>query len=192
MSELRLALPECKYRNDADELLKEQFIFGIYNKEIQDHLLGEIKETDNSLKSLYVARKIESKLAQRQMLGIVNPSLVSIKEIKNKASNMIMETQMMVIETLKVTKSMITVNGATEEVKEIAQHMAKNVINVVERTTSGLCVSPRNLSQNMTQEGQLGPREEILMKLNVRMTWRTLQNRSSHCFIIENHRDFWK
>ena len=34
MSELRLALPECKYRNDADELLKDQFIFGVYNKEI--------------------------------------------------------------------------------------------------------------------------------------------------------------
>ena len=58
MSELRLALPECKYRNDADELLKDQFIFCVYNKEIQDHLLGEIKETDNSVKSLYEARKI--------------------------------------------------------------------------------------------------------------------------------------
>ena len=52
MSELRLALPECKYQNDADELLKDQFIFGIYNKEIQDHLLGEIKEIDNSDRSL--------------------------------------------------------------------------------------------------------------------------------------------
>ena len=55
MSELRLALPECKYRNDADELLKDQFIFGIHNKEIQDHLLGEIKETDNSVRELYEA-----------------------------------------------------------------------------------------------------------------------------------------
>ena len=82
MSELRLALPECKYRNDADELLKHQFIFGIYNKEIQDYLLGEIKETDNSVRALYKARKIESKLAQRQMLGIVNPSLVSVEAIK--------------------------------------------------------------------------------------------------------------
>ena len=45
MSELRLALPECKYQNDSDQLLKDQFIFGIYDKEIQDHLLGEIKET---------------------------------------------------------------------------------------------------------------------------------------------------
>ena len=60
MSELRLALPKCKFRNDADEILKDQFIFGIYNKEIQDHLLGEINETGNSVKSLYEARKIES------------------------------------------------------------------------------------------------------------------------------------
>ena len=78
MSELRLALPECKYRNDADEHLKDQFIFGVYRKEIQDHLLGEIKETDNSVRALYLARKIKSKLAQRQMLGIVNPGLVSV------------------------------------------------------------------------------------------------------------------
>ena len=58
MSELRLTLPECKYRNDVDELLKDQFIFGIENKEIQDHLLGEISEMDNSVKALYEARKI--------------------------------------------------------------------------------------------------------------------------------------
>ena len=58
MSELRLALPECQYRNDADELLKDQVIFGMHNKEIQDHLLGEIKETDNSIRALYEARKL--------------------------------------------------------------------------------------------------------------------------------------
>ena len=46
MSQLRLALPECKFRNDSDDLLKDQFIFGIHNKEIQDHLLGEfLKQT---------------------------------------------------------------------------------------------------------------------------------------------------
>ena len=86
MSGLRLALPECKYRNDADELLKDQFIFGIYNKEIQDHLLGEIKETDNSVRALYEARKIESKLAQRKMLGIANPNLISVDELKKSTS----------------------------------------------------------------------------------------------------------
>ena len=81
MSQLRLSLPECKYRNDSDELLKDQFIFGLYNKEIQDHLLGEISEMDNSVKALYEARKIESKLAQRKMLGIVTPATLSVEAI---------------------------------------------------------------------------------------------------------------
>ena len=82
MSQLRLSLPECKYHNDSDELLKDQFIFGLYNKEIQDHLLGEISETDNSVKALYEARKIESKLAQRKMLGIVTPAALSVEAIR--------------------------------------------------------------------------------------------------------------
>ena len=68
MPKLRLGLSECKYRNDTDELLKDQFIFGIHNKEIQDNLLGEIKETDNSVRALYEVWKVELKLAQRQML----------------------------------------------------------------------------------------------------------------------------
>ena len=34
MSQLRLALPKCKFKNDSDNLLKDQFIFGIHNKEI--------------------------------------------------------------------------------------------------------------------------------------------------------------
>ena len=73
MSGLRLALPECKYRNDADELLKDQFIFGIYNKEIQDHLLGEIKETENSVRALYEASKIESKAGPKKNVGYSQP-----------------------------------------------------------------------------------------------------------------------
>ena len=81
MSQLRLSLPECKYRNDSDELLKDQFIFGLYNKEIQDHLLGGISEMDNSVKVLYEARKIESKLAQRKMLGIITPAALSVEAI---------------------------------------------------------------------------------------------------------------
>ena len=67
--------------------LKDQFIFGIYNKEIQDHLLEEIKETDNSVRALYEARKIKSKLAQRKMLGIANPNLVSVDELRKKSTS---------------------------------------------------------------------------------------------------------
>ena len=85
MSQLRLALPECKFKNDADDLLKGQFIFGIHNKEVQDYLLGEISETDNSVKSLYEARKIESKLEKRKMLGVVTPDhLVDDNAVKKK------------------------------------------------------------------------------------------------------------
>ena len=73
MSKLRLALPECKYKNDSDELLKDQFLFGMYDKEIQDHLLGEISESDNSVKALYEARKIESKHEQHKLLALWTP-----------------------------------------------------------------------------------------------------------------------
>ena len=72
-------------KNDADELLKDQCRFGIENKEIQYHLLGEISESDNSIKVLYEARKVESKLSQRKMLGIVKPSVVSIDVIKRNS-----------------------------------------------------------------------------------------------------------
>ena len=82
---------------------------------------------------------------------------------------------------------MITVDAATGEGKEIAQHMAKPVINVVVRTTLELCANPvivdLSLSQNVTQGGQMEPIEKIdahtdamCMKLkSVMMTaqWRT-------------------
>ena len=42
-----------------DELLKDQFIFGLAFKEIQDHLLGKIKAEDPSENCLLEARKIE-------------------------------------------------------------------------------------------------------------------------------------
>ena len=61
MSELRLAIVECCYPNIVqDELLKNQFIFGLVIKEIQDHLLGEIVAEDSSEKCLLESRKIES------------------------------------------------------------------------------------------------------------------------------------
>ena len=88
MSQLRLTLPECKYKHDSDELLKDQFIFGLYREEIQDHLLGEISNTDNSVKALYKARKIESKFEQCKLLGIVTPNaLIGVDAIKKNRSS---------------------------------------------------------------------------------------------------------
>ena len=70
-SDLRLAIVECHYPNLVqDELLKDQFIFGLAIKEVQDHLLGEIVAEDSSEKCLLESRKIESKIEQRKLLGI--------------------------------------------------------------------------------------------------------------------------
>ena len=71
MSELRLAIVECRYPDIVqDELLKDQFIFGLVIKEIQDHLLGEIVAEDSSEKCLLESRKVELKIEQRKLLGI--------------------------------------------------------------------------------------------------------------------------
>ena len=124
MSQLRLSLPECRYRNDSNELLKDQFIFGLYNKEIQDHLLGEISETDNSVKALYEARRIESKLAQRKMLGIVTPTAISVLKRFIEASE---TNQSLNQEALKIKMIQIT-----QIVNSVVRHMIKgNVLLTV-------------------------------------------------------------
>ena len=71
MAELHLNIVECKYPNTVqDELLKDQFIFGVCIKEVQDHLLGEITPEDNSDKCLLEACKVESKIEQCKLLSI--------------------------------------------------------------------------------------------------------------------------
>ena len=63
MSELRLSIVECHNHDHVqDELLKDQYIFGLGVKEIKDHLLGEITPEDTMEKCLLESRKIESKI----------------------------------------------------------------------------------------------------------------------------------
>ena len=71
MSELCLAIVECCYPDEVqDELLKDQYIFGLGIKEIQHHLLGEIVTEDSAEKCLLESHKVESKIVQRKLLGI--------------------------------------------------------------------------------------------------------------------------
>ena len=71
MSELQLAIVECHYPDEVqDELLKDQYTFGLCVKEIQDHLLGEIGTEDTAEKCLLEPCKIESKIEKRKFLGI--------------------------------------------------------------------------------------------------------------------------
>ena len=149
MSQLRLSLPECKYRNDSDELLKDQFIFGLYNKEIQDHLLGEISETDNSVKALYEARKIESKLAQRKMLGIVTPAALSVEAIHRNFKSKT-RSQSKASKLKQITQ--IANSVVSPMIRESVLLTARSVTIVVVKTT---------LNQNVDQVGDLtqtGPR----------------------------------
>ena len=148
MSQLRLSLPECRYRNDSDELLKDQFIFGLYNKEIQDHLLGEISETDNSVKALYEARRIESKLAQRKMLGIVTPAAISVEAIHRGFRN-------------KSKSRGFKMKQITQIVNSVASLMIKG--NVLLTVKFAIIVAVKiilnlnaNLRPDLTQTGQEG------------------------------------
>ena len=58
--ELHLAILECHYPDEVqDELLKDQYIFGLCIKEIQGHLLGEIVTEDTVKRFLLESCKIE-------------------------------------------------------------------------------------------------------------------------------------
>ena len=157
MSELRLMPPECKYRNDSNELLKDQFIFGIYNKKIQDHLLGEIKETDNSVRALYEARKIELKLAQRQMLGIVNQSLVSIEEIKKGFKYDHRNNDHRDFKGQQHDQKCDYCGWSHRRGKRNCPAYGKECDKCGGKNTSELCLSPKNLSQGVPQESQMEP-----------------------------------
>ena len=69
--QLHLAIVECRYSDIVqDELLTDQYIFGLCIKEIQDHLLGQIVAEDTPEKCLLDSRKVESKIEQIKLLGI--------------------------------------------------------------------------------------------------------------------------
>ena len=48
--------------------------------------------------------------------------------------------------------------------REIVLHLAKNAISVVARTTSAICAN-LSLSQRVTQGGQNGPMENVLINV---------------------------
>ena len=138
---------------------------------IQDHLLGEIKETDNSVRSLYEARKIELKLAQRKLLRIVTPTAVSVEAIRKRANHI-----------LNITLTVSFVDILMTKVSALP--LAKLTINVMEKTTLGLCVSPKNLesrcdSRRPNEARKIDAHTDAMctrsMKMSVMRTaqWRT-------------------
>ena len=70
LTDQRLMIPECSYHRDAlDDLFKDQFLFGITVKEIPKSLLSKIASDDSIEKCLLEARKVESQIKERKLLG---------------------------------------------------------------------------------------------------------------------------
>ena len=71
MTELKVLIHQCGYEENMQNiLLKDQFIFGITIREIQEHLLNEIGDDHDINQCLPEARKIESHIARRKLLGL--------------------------------------------------------------------------------------------------------------------------
>ena len=70
MAELKVLIQEFGYEEYMQNiLLKDQFIFGVTVKEIQEHLINEIGD-DHDNQCLQEAREIESRIVQCKLLGL--------------------------------------------------------------------------------------------------------------------------
>ena len=71
MAELKVLIHECGYDQNMQQiLLKDQFIFGVIVREIQEHLLNDIEDDHDLNHCLQEVHKIESCIAQRKLLGL--------------------------------------------------------------------------------------------------------------------------
>ena len=87
---------------------------------------------DNSVKALYEARKIELKLAQRKMLGIVTPATLSVEAIHRSLKSSLNLTQKIKILT-QITQIVNYV--ANPMIRESVLHTAKCVTIVAIKIT---------------------------------------------------------
>ena len=138
MSELRLAIVKCRYPEIVqDELLKDQYIFGLSIKEIQDHLPGEIVVEDTPEKCLFESCKVESKREQRNLLGIKTSITYDAIKSHRGRSKFQSKSQGRGRSNSTICNCKYCVRPTT---KGIAQHMAKSAKNVAVITTPKLSV----------------------------------------------------
>ena len=79
MAELKVLIRECGYEAKMQNvLLKDQFIFVVMVREIQEYLLNEIGDDPDINQCLQEARKIESCIAQCKLLGLKSVQYDSI------------------------------------------------------------------------------------------------------------------
>ena len=71
MADLKVLIRECSYEENMQNiLLKDQLIFGVTVREIQEHLLNDLEDEHDLNHCLQEARKIESCITQCKLLGL--------------------------------------------------------------------------------------------------------------------------
>ena len=71
MAELKVLIHECGNKENMQKiLLKDQFIFTVTVREIQEHLLNEIEDDHDLNQCLQEARKIKSCISQHKLLSL--------------------------------------------------------------------------------------------------------------------------
>ena len=79
IAELKVLIRECSYEKQMQNiLLKDQFIFGVMVREIQEHLLNDIEDEHDLNHCLQEARKIESRIKQCKLSGLKSMQYDSI------------------------------------------------------------------------------------------------------------------
>ena len=160
MSELRLSIVECRYPDIVqDELLKDQFIFGLVIKEIQDHLLGEIVAEDSSEKCLLELRKVESKIEQRKLLGIKAAISYDSIQTNNRGRGKFRSKSQGRADLPVVLETVNTVVSPT--IKEIVQLLARSAKSVERRTISKQFAKVVQTRETTVDRGQRKEREKI-------------------------------
>ena len=125
--------------------MKDQYIFGLGIKEIQDNLLGEIVTEDSEMKCLLESCKVGSKIEQRKLLGIKTfMTYDAIYRGRNKSRgksygrNTNLEAKAMVEIGLVVLETETVSTVVKPMAMEIVWHLVKSVKDVERKTTSSL------------------------------------------------------
>ena len=86
MAELKVLIKQCGYnQNMQNILLKDQFIFGVTVREIQEHLLNDIEDDHDLNHCLQEACKIELHIAKRKPLGLKSVHYDSIGNQRSRS-----------------------------------------------------------------------------------------------------------
>ena len=135
MAELKVLNHECGYEQNMQEiLLKDQFIFGVTVREIQEHL-NDIEDEHDLNHCLQEARKIESHMAQHKLLvlnqcsmtPLAKETVVGLRKNQNLKTNLSPDPNPVeVLKTASIVVQTILIGSV--------QLMAKIVRHVVERT----------------------------------------------------------